>query len=207
MQVAQNIIHPYSGAWKCNEFRTSSIPILTSIYHPLVNHSHEIQQAQISSIQMLSALKGNKLRTSSIQTLGFKTATSSKYHPSGSPQYQKASSSQYHPFQCACQYIIHFYDYSHENGTNSDIIHHKHLWPWKCNKLKIPKYHPSLHVFIPSTKPFAKMDPSQNIIHPPIHSSSSPINKQNNQNIAAEFFLHSCNKTKQCTMQQGCRIQ
>jgi hypothetical protein len=30
-----------------------------------------MQQAQISSIQMLSALKGNKLRTSSIQILGF----------------------------------------------------------------------------------------------------------------------------------------
>jgi hypothetical protein len=44
-------------------------------------------------------------------------------------------------------------------------------------------------------------------IHPSSCSSSSHINKQNNQNIAAEFFLHSCNKTKQCTMQQGCRIQ
>jgi hypothetical protein len=98
MQVAQNIIHPDWGAWKCNEFRTSSIPILTCIYHPLVNNSREMQQAQISSIQ-------------------------SKYHPSGSTQYQKATSSQYHLFQCACQYIIHFYDYGHENGTNSDIIH------------------------------------------------------------------------------------
>jgi hypothetical protein len=128
-----------------------------------------MQQAQISSIQMLSALKANKLRTSSIQLLGCKTANCSKYHPSGSPQHQKATSAQYHPFQCACQYIIHFYDYSHGNGTNSDIIHPQTLVPLKlqqaqntkipsiltcllhtiiqtiCKNGSISEYHPSTH--------------------------------------------------------------
>ncbi len=107
-------------------------------------------------------------------------------------------------------------------------IYHPFLWirPWKWNKLR---YHPSINTYCLESATSSKY---QNTIHPymsssyhqPNHlqkwihlrissihpsscSTSSPENKQNNHNIAAEFFLHSCNKTKQCTMQHGCRIQ